>query len=160
MGISRRTAELAVAIAIFIVGLAIIGDSIHLGIGWSNSSPEPGYFPVRVGGILALASIGIAIQALLDKSPATMQEFVSWERFRLVLAVFIPTVAYVVLMMLIGIYVSSALFIAAFMIASRKFHWLTILAISVGSMLVVFWLFEIEFLVPLPKGPLETLLGY
>ncbi len=160
MGISRRTAELAVAIAIFIVGLTIIGDSIHLGIGWSNSSPEPGYFPVRVGGILALASIGIAIQALLDKSPATMQEFVSWERFRLVLAVFIPTVAYVVLMMLIGIYVSSALFIAAFMIASRKFHWLTILAISVGSMLVVFWLFEIEFLVPLPKGPLETLLGY
>jgi hypothetical protein len=63
MGISRRTAELAVAIGIFIIGIAIIGDSIHLGIGWSNNSPEPGYFPVRVGGILALASIGIAIQA-------------------------------------------------------------------------------------------------
>ena len=68
--------------------MAIIGDSIHLGIGWSNSSPEPGYFPVRVGGILALASIGIAIQALLDRSSASLQEFVSWERFRLVLAVF------------------------------------------------------------------------
>jgi hypothetical protein len=160
MGISRRTAELAVAIGIFIIGIAIIGDSIHLGIGWSNNSPEPGYFPVRVGGILALASIGIAIQALLDKSPASLQEFVSWERFRLVLAVFVPTVAYVVLMMLVGIYVSSALFIAAFMAAARKFNWLLILAVSVGSMLVVFWLFEIEFLVPLPKGPLETWLGY
>ena len=160
MGISRRTAELAVAFGIFIVGLAIIGDSVHLGIGWSNNSPEPGYFPVRVGGILTLASIGIATQALLDKSPGALQEFVSWQRFRLVLAVFVPTVAYVVLMMLVGIYVSSALFIAAFMIASRKFNWFTIIAVSIGSMLVVFWLFEIEFLVPLPKGPLEALLGY
>lgn len=160
MGISRRTAELAVAIGIFIIGIAIIGDSIHLGIGWSNNSPEPGYFPVRVGGILALASIGIAVQALLDRSSDSLQEFVSWERFRLVLAVFVPTVAYVVIMTLVGIYVSSALFIAAFMAASRKFDWFVILAISVGSMLVVFWLFEIEFLVPLPKGPLETWLGY
>lgn len=160
MGISRRTAELAVAIGIFIIGLAIIGDSIHLGIGWSNNSPEPGYFPVRVGGILTLASIGIGIQALLDRSSASLQEFVSWERFRLVLAVFIPTVGYVVLMMLAGIYVSSALFIAVFMAVSRKFNWFVILAVSVGSMLVVFWLFEIEFLVPLPKGPLETWLGY
>ena len=51
MGISRRTAELAVAFGIFIVGLAIIGDSVHLGIGWSNNSPQPGYFPGRGGGI-------------------------------------------------------------------------------------------------------------
>jgi hypothetical protein len=160
MGISRRTVELAVAIIIFVIGIAIIGDSIHLGVGWSNNSPEPGYFPIRVGGILALASVGIGIQALLDRSPASLQEFVSWERFRLVLAVFVPTVAYVVVMMLVGIYVSSALFIAAFMVASRKFNWLVILMVSIGSMLVVFWLFEIEFLVPLPKGPLETWLGY
>jgi hypothetical protein len=160
MGVSRRTVELIVAAGIFIIGLAIIGDSIHLGIGWSNKSPEPGYFPVRVGCILALASIGIGLQALFDKSSAAMQEFVSWERFRLVLAVFIPTVVYVVLMALIGIYVASALFIAGFMAASRKFNWLSTLAISVGSMCAVFWLFEIEFLVPLPKGPLEAWLGY
>lgn len=160
MGVSRRTVELAVAIAIFTVGLAIIGDSIHLGIGWSNKSPEPGYFPIRVGCILTLASIGIATQALFDKSPAAMQEFVSWERFRLVLAVFIPTVIYVALMALVGIYVASALFIAGFMTASRKFNWLTTLFVSAGSMLTVFWLFEIEFLVPLPKGPLEAWLGY
>jgi len=25
---------------------------------------------------------------------------------------------------------------------------------------VLFWMFEIQFAVPLPKGPLETLLGY
>ena len=26
--------------------------------------------------------------------------------------------------------------------------------------LILFWLFEIAFLIPLPKGPLETALGY
>lgn len=160
MGLSRRVVELIVAIVILLAGLTIIIDSVHLGIGWSNNSPEPGYFPVRVGGILTVASAGIAIRAFLDRSPTAIEPFVSWERFRLVLAVFIPTAINCGLIPWLGIYTASVLFIAAFMIASRQFGWFTILAVSVGSMVAMFWLFEIEFLVPLPKGPLEALLGY
>lgn len=160
MGISRRMVELGVAVAVFAVGLAIISDSIHLGIGWVNKSPESGYFPFRVGVILALASVGIAIQSALDKSERAKEPFVSWERFRLVLAVFIPTAIYVAGIAMVGIYVSSALFIAAFMIVAGKFNWLYSAAIGVAAVVVVFWLFEVQFLVPLPKGPLETLLGY
>jgi hypothetical protein len=160
MGISRRTAELAVAIGLFLVGITIIADSIHLGIGWLANTPQPGYFPVRVGGVLAFASVVIAVKAYLDRSPVAMRQFVSWPRFRLVLAVFLPTVAYTALIFMIGIYVASALYIAAFMIASRKFRWPVTLAVSLGTAAVAFWLFEMEFLVPLPKGPLEALFGY
>lgn len=160
MGISRRRVELLVAVIIFAVGLAIITDSVHLGIGWSNNSPESGYFPLRVGAILAIASIGIAVQSFLDRSPSASAPFVSWDRFKLVLAIFLPTALYVAGTALIGIYVSSVLFIAAFMLVAGKFHWLMTAVISIGSMAVVFWLFEMEFLVPLPKGPLEAWLGY
>jgi hypothetical protein len=160
MGISRRTAELAVAIGLFLVGLAIIADSIHLGVGWSANTPQPGYFPVRVGGMLAFASVVIAVKAYLDRSPAAQREFVSWQRFRLVLAVLVPTLVYAALIFVIGIYVASALYIAAFMVASRKFRWPATLAVSLGTAAIAFWLFEMQFLVPLPKGPLETLLGY
>ena len=61
---------------------------------------------------------------------------------------------------LIGIYVASAIFIAAFMMIQGKYKWLPTLCVSVGVPLVIFVLFEIWFLVPLPKGPLENMLGF
>ena len=160
MQFSRRLIELTVSSATFIIGLAIITDSVHLGIGWTNNSPEPGYFPFRVGVILAIASLGIAIQSRLDRSPHIDYPFVTWARFKLVLAVFVPTALYVVGVATVGMYVSSAFFIAAFMLVSGRFNFLTTIAVSVGTALVLFFLFEIEFLVPLPKGPLEAWLGF
>ena len=41
-----------------------------------------------------------------------------------------------------------------------KTSWLKTVSVSVGVSAVLFWMFEIQFAVPLPKGPLETLLGY
>ena len=40
------------------------------------------------------------------------------------------------------------------------YRWVTALPLAVGIPAVVFVLFEIWFLVPLPKGPLEMYLGY
>ena len=41
-----------------------------------------------------------------------------------------------------------------------KRSWPKVLLISVGASATLFWLFEIQFMVPLPKGPLEVLFGY
>jgi hypothetical protein len=73
---------------------------------------------------------------------------------------FVPTVAYVVLVALIGIYVASAVYIATFMIWQGKYKWLPTLAVSIGVPVAVFLLFEMWFLIPLPKGPVEHLLGF
>ena len=86
--------------------------------------------------------------------------FVSWERFRLVLMVLVPTIVYVLATQFIGIYVASAIFIAAFMRVMDKCAWWKVALISVGTSVMLFWLFEIQFMVPLPKGPLEALFGY
>ena len=72
----------------------------------------------------------------------------------------LPTIAYVVLISLIGIYVASAIYIAAFMLWQGKFKLVLTLAISIGVPVALFLLFEIWFLVALPKGPLERMLGY
>jgi hypothetical protein len=34
------------------------------------------------------------------------------------------------------------------------------LPVAVVIPIILFWMFEIAFLIPLPKGPLETVLGY
>jgi hypothetical protein len=41
-----------------------------------------------------------------------------------------------------------------------RYRPLVILPVAVGVPVVLFLLFEVWFLVPLPKGPLETWLGY
>jgi hypothetical protein len=41
-----------------------------------------------------------------------------------------------------------------------RFSWLKTIAISVGVSVALFWLFELQFKVPLPKGPLESMFGY
>jgi F0F1-type ATP synthase assembly protein I len=66
----------------------------------------------------------------------------------------------VVLIAFLGIYLSAAIFIAFFMGWLGKYSLPRILPIALLVPLLLFVLFEIWFLVPLPKGPIETALGY
>jgi hypothetical protein len=159
MGISRRAADIAVAAFIFFIGVAVMADSYHLGVGWLKDSPASGYFPFRIGAIISMASAAIAIQAFLSKVEAE-EPFVAWNRFRLVLAVLVPTAGYVLGIALLGIYVASIPFMAGFMRLAGRFNWFMSIGVSAACAIALFWLFEIQFLVPLPKGPLETWLGY
>lgn len=160
MGISYRAIDIVVAVLIFLVGLAVMMESYQLGVGWVKDAPGSGYFPFRIGAIISLAGIGIAVQSMLNKSENARAPFVEWSRFKLVLSVFIPTAAYIVGIAFLGIYVSSAVFIAGFMRVAGVFKWTTTVIVSCGTAIVLFWLFEFQFLVPLPKGPLETLFGF
>jgi putative tricarboxylic transport membrane protein len=72
----------------------------------------------------------------------------------------VPTAIYVAAIPYLGIYVSSALLIIAFMMWLGKYPWLVAVPIGVVVPILVFLMFEIWFLVPLPKGPVEKLLGF
>jgi putative tricarboxylic transport membrane protein len=158
-GPSRCAVDAAVAAIAFLVGVAVMIDTYHLGAGWAQGSPQSGYFPFRIGAIICIVSAVILVQSLFGKSRDTAL-FVQWEQFKPVLLVLLPTLAYVLAIQLIGIYVASALFVAAFMRLMGRQGWLKIMLISIGVSAVLFWLFELQFLVPLPKGPLEALFGY
>ena len=75
------------------------------------------------------------------------------------LAVLVPGAIYVAAIGWIGIYVASAMFIAFFMRWLGKYAWWKVAAVSIGTVVAFFFIFEIWFKVPLPKGPLEALLG-
>jgi hypothetical protein len=76
-----------------------------------------------------------------------------------VLALLIPTLLYVIGIYFLGIYVSSILFVALFMVFLGKYHWLRSALVALGVSIAFFLLFEVWFRVPLPKGPLEAALG-
>ena len=157
---SRRALDLAVGVVTFLVGAIVMWDTHRLGAGWDDGSPEPGYFPFRIGAIICIASAVILVRAWLRRGGGAGAAFVTWDRLRLVLAVLLPMLAYILAIQFAGIYSASAIFIAGFMRLGGRFGWLRSATVGIATAAALFWLFEIQFLVPLPKGPLEAWLGY
>ena len=153
-----RTAEMAVAALFLALGALVMYDSVRLGASWGGDGPQPGYFPFYVGLIIVLASlVNLARGAMLR--PDKNKSFVLVGQLKMVLTVLVPLALYALAVTWIGIYASSALFIAFFMRWLGKYAWWKVAAVSVGVVVVFFAIFEIWFKVPLPKGPLESLLG-
>ena len=157
--VSKRNADIVVALLLAGVGGLVIYDSVRLGFGWASDGPQSGYFPFYIGVILVLVSLGTIAITLFgrDQRHGT---FVERNQLRDVMKVLVPAAIFVALIGFIGIYVASALFIAVFMRWLGKFRWRTIAIVSLAVPFCFFMLFEIWFLVPLPKGPLEDFLGY
>ena len=159
---SVKTVDAVTAVVIFLIGMVVIWDSWRLGAKWGSDGPEAGYFPFYIGLILCVSSAVNFIVALKDKDS---NSFVSTSSLKMIMSVMLPTIIYVVLIggagpvPALGIYVASALFITLFMKWLGKYAWPITIGVSVGVPIVFFFLFEVWFKVPLPKGPLEAALG-
>jgi hypothetical protein len=158
--LTTRWVELVVALLIVLGGAIVIIDSLRVGISWAEDGPRAGYFPFFIGCILVIAGLWIAVRNVLAWRQLDGEIFAKRDELKPVLAMLLPTIAYVILIGVLGIYVASAIYIAAFMLWQGKFNLLLTLGISIGVPVALFLLFEVWFLVALPKGPLEHMLGY
>lgn len=156
--LSAKTAECVVAGLTFVLGAIVMYDSWRIGARWVEDGPQTGYFPFYIGLIICAGSVVNFIRGLLlskEKNGA----FVEVGQIKLVLSVLIPTAVFVAMVGWIGIYVPSILYIGFFMRWLGKYPWWKVLIVSFGTSAFFFSVFEIWFLVPLPKGPIENLLG-
>ncbi len=158
--VPTRWVEVGVALALVVLGLIVVYDSHRVGIEWASDGPKAGYFPNFIGWILAASGAWIAIETFFKWRSLAAKVFVTRDELKPVLYMLLPTIAYVVLIAFIGIYVASAIYIAAFMKVQGKYRWPAALAVAIGVPVAIFLLFEVWFLVPLPKGPIEAMLGF
>ena len=118
----------------------------------------------RLAWFIILVSAVMILYNAFTSGAKGKQPFVMWEQLRTILVVMVPSVIYVALIanpwLSLGIYVASALFIAFFMRYLGRYGWGKIAAVSVGTMVAFFLMFEVWFKVPLPKGPLEAAFGF
>lgn len=142
-----------------LVASVVMADSLRLGIGWAFDGPEAGYFPFYIGLIMFFASAVTLARNLFTRHP-DQSNFVGRSGLAMVLKVLIPSIAFVGLIWLLGMYVAAACYIAFFMLWLGRYPLTRVLPVSVLIPLFLFWLFEIAFLIPLPKGPLEAALGF
>jgi putative tricarboxylic transport membrane protein len=157
-GPTQRSVEMGVALVIAVFALVVIAGSVQVGIGWGAEGPKAGFFPFYVG-LMIMASSIINFGAVMSGGRSN-QLFAEWGQLGKVMSMLVPTAIYVALVPWIGIYVASMLLIAVFMRWLGRYGWGMIAAVAVGVPVVTFTIFEKWFLVPLPKGPIEELLGF
>jgi putative tricarboxylic transport membrane protein len=152
-----RVADLLTASLLMLLGGVVVYDATRLGIGWGTDGPKSGFFPFWLGVLLLAMCGGLLIQAALR---GESRPFSTRKQLGPVLKVLWPAVAMVVLMQWVGLYVASAFYTGFYMRWIGRHSWLAVFALSVGVPVAAFIVFEKWFLVPMPKGPLETWLGY
>ncbi len=157
--VGQRWPEAVVAALLAAVGALVIADSLRVGTGWSDDGPRSGYFPFYIGCLLVAASGWVLLNQLLHWGRDN-GVFAEKAQLRQVVAIGVPMVVHVVLIYPLGIYVASILLIGYFMRRYGSYGWPLTAGVAVGVPLVLFLVFERWFLVPLPKGPLERLLGF
>jgi len=157
----NNTVDALVAALIFVFGVVLTIEAWRLGARWTSDGPGAGYFPFYIGLITIIASVGIFYQAVFSKSRDT-GTFVNRVQAVRVLSVLLPATLYVLVVVFLGLYVASAIYIAGFMIVLGKYPPVKSVVLSVIIIAVFFVMFEVWFKVPLYKGTLEPLqfLGY
>lgn len=157
-GPSHRAVEVGVALFIAALGVIAVVGSMQIGSGWGADGPQAGFFPFYIGLIIVIAcAVNLA---KIFMTPDDGEVFANWTQLRQVASVVVPTAVYVFVIPQIGIYVASALLIAVFMRWIGHYRWSVVAAISVAVPIFTFFMFEIWFLVPLPKGAVERMLGF
>jgi hypothetical protein len=151
--------DLVVAALIFLLGALVAYDSHRLGASWGADGPQAGYFPFYIGVLTCACGVVVMVQSLA-RLGSDRKVFVTSGQLKQVMVILVPSTAYVLGVQLIGIYVSSALFITLFMKIAGKYGWLRSVLVGLAVSIISFVLFEVWFKIPLPKGPVERLLGY
>jgi len=157
-GISRRALDMGVALAFIALAAVVMFDSFRIGATWGADGPRSGYFPFYIGLIMMGASAIVLVQAVLSRAPRKV--VLEIKAMRSVAALLVPTIVYVAAIAFVGIYVSSMLYLAYFLRRLGRYRWTIVAPVSLAIPIALFLLFEVWFLVPLPKGPVEDWLGY
>jgi hypothetical protein len=157
--VSTRAIEVVVAGVFVALSILIMYDNWRIGARWASDGPQAGYFPFYIGMIMFVASFTTLVLNVVRRG-ADPSTFVERAQLKQVLQVLIPTILFVVLIAFIGIYFAAAIFIAFFMGWLGKYSIARIAPVAIVVPILLFFMFEVWFLVPLPKGPIETALGY
>lgn len=156
-GISTLSAEIAVALFTLSLGMIVVYASYNLGARWGDDGPQAGYFPFYIGSLICIGSLVNLVSGARRPRGQGDKLFVEWEALRRVFAVLVPAAVFVAGIQLVGIYLSALVYIAAFMIWIGRYAWYRGVAVGFGVSFCLYMLFEVWFLVLLPKGAYNAL---
>ncbi len=145
-------------IALGLMGLSayFMYYAVALPIGWvEGSGPGGGAFPFWLSFIMFLASAGILIKSLRTAAPS--EPFFDPDMIGQVASVMAALVVAVALMPLLGTYIALPAFLIWYLKFYGRHGWVLTGSIVVGTLLVLFFFFEVTLRILMPKGITEPL---
>lgn len=145
--------DLISSLVCLVIGLAFVAGGIKMGLG-PIQSPDAGYFPTLIGGILALLSLSLLIKTALEKGliserQAFWKEKDSWVKVTLVIG---TLTFYMTFLEFLGYIATTILFIFFLLKFVGKKNWLASIAMALLVSLGSYALFKVALGVYLPKG--------
>src|SRR4051812_38457191 len=103
---NSRTVEIVVMALLLGIALLLGFDNWRTGMSWEASGPQAGYFPFYLSVILGLASVYGLVRMLMTHAHEA-ETFVTRDQLRRVMQMFLPTLAFCILMQWLGLYTAS-----------------------------------------------------
>ncbi len=158
-----RKAERTMGLVLVITALVLLVEAHQLPIAWTAIGPGAGFFPFWLAVGVAITAVVILARSLRPAAtvrPGADEAFIPATAWKPLAVVFFPMVAIILFMNYLGIYIGGALYLAGYMWLVGRHRWFSVIAVSVLIPLVLFFIFERWFLLPLPKGVLLELILY
>jgi uncharacterized membrane protein len=149
-----RTYDLGTSLFWLFLSIAILTESLHLGIG-TPSNPGMGFLAFCASGLLGLMSLGLFIQALRKEPEVKGEPFFSklWTKVPIAL---IALLAYSNVMPLLGYLISTFLlmtFLFCLLEDNRKKWFLWPLVGSLLTTVLTYYVFSVWLNCQFPAGP-------
>ena len=150
---THRAVEIGLVIALLILGVVILNESVRLGPTWGDSGPQAGFFLFVLAILMVLGTFGVAYVNAY-RHPDMHPFFEAPEEVEDVLKVGLPIVALVAFMPLFGLYMSAGLYLGFFMAWYGKFRWYSALAGAIILPVVLWILLREGFNISMPMSAL------
>ena len=157
MIITRRGLEVGTAALTGAFGGAVVASSLEHGIGWSSAAGvDAGTFPFITGALILAGSLFNLVAGWLG----SRRRVIDGHDLKKIGGLFLPALAYVAVIPLIGMHVASALYLLATLTLQKHMSPLRALALAAATAVSLYVLFDWMFQVTLPRGLLGDALGF
>lgn len=146
-----RKAGLTFAVAMVLAGVVLLREATRLPTGWTASGPGPGFFPFWLAAGFTVSTFAVLLREW-TANQGKGERFLPEGAGKRIAVVFLPMAAVVGLLHYLGVYMGGLLYLLGYSRLVGRHSWPTVLAVSVGVPLTLFFVFERWFLMPMPKG--------
>lgn len=150
--VTYKWVEIVTTVALLVLGIFLVWESISLGPGWGPSGPEPGLWPLALTVLYMLGTVGILIYTV--RNPDERPFFEVRQEVIDLFSVGLPILAAILLIYWLGVFVTSGLYLAAFMFWYGRFTWHTSLGSGVLLAVILWLLLRKGFNISMPMSVL------
>jgi len=148
--VTYKWVEIVTTVALFVLGIFLAVKSVAMDPGWGPSGPEPGLWPLALTVLFMLGAVGVFVYTILN--PDERPFFEARQEVKDLAAVALPIIVTVPLIYWLGIFVTSALYLAFFMWWYGEFRSYTAVTGGVVLAVILWFMLRVGFNISMPMS--------